>query len=182
MITAARAVDVGTFVMARVGESGHCAGHFTAVEERLPGTSLLDVLTSRGAARSVEEEVGEAHRTTGHWVAADDNRLMCWLLGPAVNVAHVLRRWGRSDLDEALTRWAHQTAGVLRGQRCRVATSGRATCWCNAVGSPGSCDWGQAGFHAAGRMSPEPRRANNPRWVARDLVAVASVLKNGNRK
>lgn len=248
--------DPGTEALRRLVASTHwsgsCSGRFTVVEERLTGTPLEALMHDSGLLATVGQEVSDVRRTTTHSVTADDNRVLCWFVGPAANVTTLLKRWGRRDLGDAVAAWARKTAEGLRGHTCQVCLVHGDLWPGNALvhrgGVSGLVDWDQAAFHDAAlhdvlhfslvplarerrvdlgllvrealidntgegglqkalgqedfeqgcldmglsardaliwywlrhtaRMSVEPGHANNPRWVARNLVAVASVLKD----
>lgn len=233
-------------------------GRFVAVQERKAGLPLAELAHERAMRDLVAEKIQEIHATTARPVVADDVRLMRWLLGPARNVADLLRRWGRGDLAGAVTGWAYATADRLRCQECRVALvhgdmwPGNVLLHRGAV--TGVIDWDQGAYDDAAlhdllhldlytearerrsdlgvlvrealldrgtggregstsrlpnagairrgcedlglgaedalawywlrhtsRMSLEPGHATNPRWVARNVVAVASALEDRNK-
>jgi hypothetical protein len=127
------------------------ADRLAVVEERLPGRPLTDTMHDDRVER-VRRQVRDLLAATSHEVAADA-RTYAWFHGPAATVAGLLRRRGRRELAEAVTRWASDVAWSFEGTTCRVALV-HGDLWPGNVllrrdGGLGFIDWDQASFHDA---------------------------------
>ncbi len=237
--------------------SGDRDGRYVVVEDRLPGTSLEAApYDDRGLLDGIADQLAEVHRTTGHLLTADGNRLMTWFCGPAATLSALLERWGHGGPAGDLRTWADRAAEHLGGRLSRVCLV-HGDLWPGNVLArdgvvTGLIDWDQAAPHDAAlhdilhfalyptarerrsdlgllvrealvndeeegelgkvmrqprfeescrdigmgsrdaliwywlrhtaRMSAEPGHANNPRWVSRNVVAVASAIKVGRQQ
>lgn len=119
------------------------------VEERMPGPPLTDVMDDAIVMARVRGRLGDLRRATYHDVAADD-MVATWFLDPGATVASLLRRHGHRRAAAAVSQWADDVAGSLRGSTCRVVLV-HGDLWpgnvlLGARGRLGVIDWDQASF------------------------------------